>query len=90
MDVREKLKAWRGERDISQADAAKLAGFTQAAWCSYESGRVPVTGHALRIQEVTAGSPNHVRVEDWMPLIQEQRKARRRRSNVNRSHGDSR
>jgi transcriptional regulator with XRE-family HTH domain len=92
VNAREKLKAWRLEKSLSQEAAAKLAGFTQAAWSGYEADRVPMTEHALQIQAVTAGSRHHVRVEEWMPLIVEQRevRARKRRRGPHPSHGDGR
>lgn len=57
MKVGEKVKSWRLERGLSQRDAAKAAGISQAAWQAIETGRTPRIGLdvAERVVTVTQG-----------------------------------
>jgi len=50
------LAAWRKRREITQHEAAKLLGFSQAAICSWECGRsTPEIDSAATIERETAG-----------------------------------
>jgi DNA-binding XRE family transcriptional regulator len=65
MHVKQRLVQWRKERGLSQRDAARLAGVSQAAWNSYEddnSSSCPGINAALEIARVTEG---RIPVEDW-------------------------
>ena len=56
---RERLKAWRDERELSQAKAGALIGVSGPAWCEWESGgRSPVEHRAAL--EVLTGIPADV------------------------------
>ena len=65
MHVKHRLIAWRKGRGLSQRDAARLAGVSQAAWNSYEdaeSTSCPGINAALEIARITDGA---VPVEEW-------------------------
>lgn len=60
----QRLKAWRAARGLSQKEASKLAGITQAAWCEYENGeKLPRVQQAVALAKLTAGDANAVTVE---------------------------
>lgn len=58
MSAAEKLGAWRKSRELSQREAAKMAGISQAAWQALEAGTIKRLGLdvAARIVEVTDGA----------------------------------
>lgn len=57
---RERLKAWRESRELSQAKAGAMIGVSGPAWCEWESGgRTPVEHRAAL--EVLTGIP----AEGW-------------------------
>jgi DNA-binding XRE family transcriptional regulator len=65
MDVKHRLVEWRKGKGLSQREAARLAGVSQAAWQSYEDARAtscPGVNAALCIEEVTEGE---ICVDDW-------------------------
>lgn len=57
---RERLKAWRDERGLSQKEAGAMIGVSGPAWCEWENGgRAPVEHRAAL--EVLTGIP----ASDW-------------------------
>lgn len=50
-----RLKRWRLDRKLTQAELAAQIGVTVSAVCNYEKGRVPVWPVVLKIIEVTKG-----------------------------------
>lgn len=58
MDAAAKLMSWRKRLELSQREAAKMAGISQAAWQALEAGTMKRLGLdvAARIVEVTAGA----------------------------------
>lgn len=57
---RERLKAWREERDLSQAKAGAMVGVSGPAWCEWESGGRSPLEHRAAL-EVLTGIP----AESW-------------------------
>jgi transcriptional regulator with XRE-family HTH domain len=54
---RERLKAWRAERDISQATAGEKIGVSGPTWHEWESGgRTPKGGYRAAL-EILTGIP---------------------------------
>ena len=45
MDIGVRLKAWREEKGLSQAKAAKLIGAGQRTWTDWETKGKPVSGY---------------------------------------------
>lgn len=65
MSVKNRLVEWRKAHGLSQREAAKKAGVSQAAWHSYEdddSTACPGINAALAIAELTEGE---IPVVDW-------------------------
>lgn len=58
MRIGEKLTKWRRAQDLTQREAAKRAGISQAAWSAIETGNVKRLGLdvARRIVAVTNGA----------------------------------
>lgn len=62
MTTGERLRVWREKKDLSQKQAAELAGSSQAAWSRIEAGEVvPELELAIRIQRVA-----RIPVEAWL------------------------
>lgn len=64
--VREKLKAWRKERNLKSAHAAKAAGVSASFWCDIEKGlhnKRPQGINAQLIEVVTGG---RVKAIEWL------------------------
>ena len=80
MTAAEKLVKWRHDNGLSQRAAAKKAGLSQPAWQSYESGGLPKTPAAVKIERATGGA---VTVSDWVES-EETRAVRRARSSAKR------
>lgn len=61
----ERLRAWRDERDLSQREAARLAGVSQAAWYTLEAGKTHRISLRLAaaIERATGGA---IAVNDWL------------------------
>jgi len=72
-----KLVSWRLAQDLSQREAAELAGLTKAAWQSYESGASPKAPAIAAIQSVTNGA---VSLQDWTESEQDKAVRRARAS----------
>lgn len=65
MKPHRKLKAWRRESALSQAQACVRAGIWQSAWSEIEAGkRTPSIEQGAAIERATNG---HVRMTDWLP-----------------------
>ena len=64
--VREKLKAWRTERNLKASHAAKAAGVSASFWCDIEKGlhnKRPQGINAQLIEVVTGG---RVKAVEWL------------------------
>lgn len=76
--AREKLRAWREARGLSQTQAAALVDVWQGSWSAWESGRKrPSIEQLLALEALTRNSRHRVRVADWVES-DEDREARRR------------
>jgi transcriptional regulator with XRE-family HTH domain len=65
--ARDRLRAWRESKDLTQTDAAKLLGIWQGTWSAWEKGwKRPSIEMLVRIEALTKGSRHRVRVEDWV------------------------
>lgn len=59
-----RLAVWRKSKDLSQEQAAQLAGVSQATWSTWEVGEaVPRLHAAFEVQRLTRGL---VRARDWL------------------------
>lgn len=65
--ARDRLKAWRESKNLTQTDAAARIGITQGSWAAWESGlKRPSIEMLVQIEELTKGSRFRVRTEDWV------------------------
>ena len=64
MTTGDRLREWRKQRDLKQAEAADQAGISQSQWSGLETGkRTPSLAEAVRIQALTGG---RIRVRMWL------------------------
>jgi len=63
MTVGKRVEKWRRDRDLSQRDAAKGAGISQAAWQAIETDRVKRIGLQVA-QHVVAYMGGAISLED--------------------------
>lgn len=69
MAPHETLKAWRTGAGLSQAEASRRLGVSQAAYCDYEAGnKVPRMDKAEDMERITAGA---VKLADWVEFVRE-------------------
>jgi transcriptional regulator with XRE-family HTH domain len=79
--ARDRLRAWRESKKLTQTDAAKLVGILQGSWAAWESGlKRPGIEQLVKLEELTKGSRHRVRVEDWVETEAEREERRCRRA----------
>lgn len=87
MNAAQKLLEWRKGRNLSQREAAELAGLTKAAWQAYEAGASPKATAIDAIQKITDGA---VSLSDWIES-EETKAVRRAKASARRvRHGGGR
>lgn len=80
MTTGERLLDWRLSQNLSQRQAAEMAGVSQAQWHAYETGGKPGIDAAIRIETATSSK---IRILDWQDT-EEERAERRARSATRR------
>ena len=67
MAPHEKLKCWREKAEITQTEAAKRLGVSQATYCDYEAGnKVPRMDKAEDMERLTEGA---VKLPEWAEFV---------------------